>query len=263
MERSVDIATSFVSPSVIIGAVLITLLVILAFFMRKKIPTVWFGSVWFLVGLAPTSNIAVPINGLLYEHWLYLPLAGFSMAAIAAAYACIQRKPLLTKPLYAILCIILIGYAIQSIRRNGEWHDAITLYTQTLRFAPGSYRVNNNLGMAYAETGRDTDAIAAYNRAIAIDPTISVAYYNRGNLYRDRARQEEAIASYQAAIQHDPKFIFAARALASVYLKEKNYRAALPYLETLREYDLGDENITHLIQNLREKIEKSSQQANP
>ena len=117
--------------------------------------------------------------------------------------------------------------------------------------------------MAYAETGRDTDAIAAYNRAIAIDPTISVAYYNRGNLYRDRARQEEAIASYQAAIQHDPKFIFAARSLASIYLKEKNYRAALPYLETLREYDLGDENITHLIQNLREKIEKSSQQANP
>ena len=38
---------------------------------------VWlFGTLWFFIALAPVSGIT-PINALIYEHWLYLPMIGF------------------------------------------------------------------------------------------------------------------------------------------------------------------------------------------
>ena len=38
---------------------------------------IWFfGWSWFFIALAPASGI-VPINALIYEHWLYLPMVGF------------------------------------------------------------------------------------------------------------------------------------------------------------------------------------------
>jgi len=76
MERSVEIATSLNSLSVIFGGLIFLSLLFLAFSQFKKLPILSFGILWFFIGLAPTSNLIVPVSGLLYEHWLYLPLIG-------------------------------------------------------------------------------------------------------------------------------------------------------------------------------------------
>lgn len=76
MERSVELATSLNSFSVIFGGLIFVGLLALAFSQFKRFPIVSFGILWFFIGLAPTSNLLIPVSGLLYEHWLYLPLIG-------------------------------------------------------------------------------------------------------------------------------------------------------------------------------------------
>lgn len=219
MERSIEIANKF-SPDVIFGLLFFITLLALSIWAYKKHPIISFGALWFLIGLAPTSNIAVPINGLLYEHWLYLPLAGFFLMI----FGIIGLLPFRARAARGISFLFFILYLLflssTTIARNRQWRDPITFYNQTLQYAPDSYRVVNNLGMAYDDDKQFGKAIELYQRAIALDPANAVAYNNLGNAYKDSKQFDLAEQYFKTAIAKDPNFIFAYGNLINLYLSE-------------------------------------------
>lgn len=223
MERSVEIATSLFSPSVIFGGILFIGLLVLAFTKFKKWPILSFGIFWFFIGLAPTSNLLVPVSGLLYEHWLYLPLIGIFLALIWLGIS-LGKKYNLAKILLGLLIIFLIFLSVLTINRNRDWRDPITFYNQTLEYAPESYRVINNLGMAYADVNNYEKAEGTYKKAIALEPAGPVAYHNLGNTYRETGKNDLAIENFNKAIELDPWFIFSYNALGDLYLENKDYQ---------------------------------------
>ncbi|MBU2081828.1 tetratricopeptide repeat protein [Patescibacteria group bacterium] len=230
MERTVEIASSFFSLDVILGCVIFVGLLILAFTQFKKWPIFSFGILWFFICLAPTSNILVPINNLLYEHWLYTPLVGIFIALFWFLLTIFEKK------YYRwILFIIIAGYLVflsyLTVKRNQEWHDPIVFYNQILRYTPDSYRVINNLGKTYAETGNRQMAEATYKKAINLFPDISVAYHNLANLYKNDGKQEMAEQYYKTAIAVDPDFLYSYNALALMYIGEQKYQEARQIFE--------------------------------
>jgi tetratricopeptide (TPR) repeat protein len=235
MERSVEIATSLFSLSVIFGGLIFLGLLVLAFTKFKRFPILSFGILWFFIGLAPTSNLLVPISGLLYEHWLYVPMIGVFLILIWLGII-IGKKYKIQKPLLVIFIILLILLSIQTINRNRDWRDPIIFYNQTLKYAPDSYRVINNLGMAYADKGAHEQAEKLYKRAINLDPTNPVAYHNLGNTYKETNKKDLAIENFQTAIKLDPKFIFSYNALLSIYLEDKEYEKAQELYEKIKYY---------------------------
>jgi len=230
MERTVEIATSLNSPSVIFGGFIFLGLLVLAFTKFKRFPILGFGILWFFIGLAPTSNLLVPISGLLYEHWLYLPLVGIFLILIWLGMI-IGKKYHLQNILLGILIVFLIFSSILTINRNKDWHDSIAFYNQTLQYAPNSYRVINNLGMAYTDKQYYKQAEEMYKRAISLDPTNPVAYHNLANTYREIGKIDLAVENFNTAIKLDPKFIFSYNALVSLYLENKDYWEARKVLE--------------------------------
>jgi len=226
MERSVEIATSFNSFCVIFGAFISFGLLILAFLKFKRFPILSFGILWFFAGLFPTSNLVVPINALLYEHWLYLPMIGIFLIVLWLGIRinkCKEvRLPYIEKILIGIFIIFLIFLSVLTINRNKDWKDAITFYNQTLKYAPNSYRVINNLGMAYADKGLYQKAEEMYKKAIISDCKNPVAYHNLGNLYRTLGKTDLAIKNYKKALSIDPDFKFSYYALSNIYIKNKN-----------------------------------------
>ena len=238
MERSVAIATSLDSCSVIFGGLIFLGLLILAFLKFKKFPILSFGIFWFFIGLAPVSNLLIPISGLIYEHWLYLPLVGIFLILIWLGMMG-AKKYNLKKILLGILIIFLIFLSVLTIKRNRDWHDQITFYNQTLKYAPASYRVINNLGMAYADEGEQNQAEEMYKRAINLDPSNPVAYHNLGNTYREMGKKDLAIENFQTAIKLDPKFIFSYNALINIYLENKEYDKAQEIYDQAKHYYPG------------------------
>ena len=230
MERTVEVASSFFSLDIILGSIIFIGLLVLAFTQFKKWPIFSFGILWFFICLAPTSNILIPINNLLYEHWLYAPLVGIFMVLFWFLLSIFEKK------YYRwILFIIIGGYLIflsyLTVKRNQEWRNPIVFYSQILQYAPSSYRVINNLGKAYAETGNRQMAEVTYRKAINLFPDVSVAYHNLANLYKNDGKEEIAEQYYKTAIKIDPEFVYSYNALAEMYLEKQKYHEARQILE--------------------------------
>lgn len=234
MERDLPLKTSVLQWPVWL-AILIVLAIIfigIVFFRKSKNlqstiynlqPRLWFfGWSWFFIGLVPVSGI-IPINAVMYEHWLYLPLIG--PFAIVGFY--LDR--LLTglrvgrRIAYILLLIVIVGYfsffAIQSVRRNIIWGKPIKFYEDILKYNPNTVRIMNNLGNLYSEKGDLAKAAEMYKRAVSVlgGNAFAQPHYNLGNIYRDQKNIEAAIEQYKKAIEVDPAFPFAYQNLAVIY----------------------------------------------
>ena len=230
MERTVNIAFSLNSFSVIFGAFLSLTLIVFAFTKFKKFPIISFSIIWFFIGLAPVSNIFIPISGLIYEHWLYLPLIGIFLPLLSLILIT-GKKYRLQKTLLVSLILLLIFFSFLTIKRNRDWRNPIIFYNQTLKYAPNSYRIINNLGMAYADEKDYRNAERMYKRAIKLDRKNPVAYHNIANLYRNKGKTDLAIKNYKIAIALNKKFFFSYNMLADLYLKNKEYEKAREVLD--------------------------------
>ena len=229
MERSIPLARAL-EPLAVFGATIFFGLLTAAALAVRRYPIITFGIAWFFIGLAPVSNIAVPINGVLYEHWLYLPIVGVALIVVWGLGVLALRLRLV--PLAALILALSTGLLVnKTMARNAEWRDPVTFYSQTLRYAPTSYRVINNLGMAYYDRGDMLHAEALYRQAIALDEDNPVAHHNLGNALRSQGRREEAEQEFRQAITLDPSFLFSYNTLASLYLDANDYERARQVLE--------------------------------
>jgi len=203
---------------------------------------------WFFVAIAPVSGI-IPINAIMYEHWLYLPLIGlFALIGfyLDKLFGVIKNK----EGLKTILWIFLIGYfsffAIQSIKRNIIWGKPIEFYEDILKYNPYTVRVLNNLGNLYSDKGDLKKAEENYKKAI-LSPNkdlFAQPYYNLGNLYRDQGEFDKAIALYKKAIEVDPNFPFAYQNLAVVYINaKKDIAKGIEVLEQLKKIQPGNPRV--------------------
>ena len=153
-----------------------------------------------------------------------------------------------------LLLIYLVFLAKTTISRNAEWRDPIIFYNQTLRYAPTSYRVINNLGMAYDDDNQHEKAIETYQRAIALNSDIQVAYHNLGNAYKALDRKDLAIENFKLAIEKDPKFTYSYNALIQIYLDDHDSKKALEYLRLLEELYPNDDSIKQLIDQVERRL---------
>lgn len=108
--------------------------------------------------------------------------------------------------------LIILFYACTIIPRNLQWKTAISFYENICTYNP-SYRVLNNLGMAYSDKGLNQNAFNFYSKAIDLDPKNPVAYHNLGNLYRSVGNNDMAIKLFRKCLALDPNFKWSTNAL--------------------------------------------------
>lgn len=176
-----------------------------------------FGLAWFLILLLPRTNI-ISINRPLYEHWLYLPMAGFWLVIILS----IEKIKINKKISLAVLILFICFFSFLTVRRNLDWREPITFYQKNLKYTPNSYIQHNNLGMAYAEAGQTEAAIKEYKTAIAIADIYPQVHYNLGNALVAVNKLDEAEAEYYKSIKISPSFTLPYINLLNLSLFEKN-----------------------------------------
>jgi len=198
------------------------------FFSQRKIVNgrvlsfFWLG---FLLSLLPFSGIIL-INDIFYEHFLYLPQVFFWGFVFGFLERFWQRKVFWLMVL--MVAVLFIG---RSYFRQYEWIDSIRFYEQTLRQAPKSSRVINNLGMEWANRGEPKKAMAVYQRGIAVDPYVPNLYHNLANVYLGLKDYPLAETYYRQAIKVDPNFYFSYYSLVDLYLKQNKKDKAKEFLE--------------------------------
>ncbi|MBI2670142.1 MAG: tetratricopeptide repeat protein [Candidatus Yanofskybacteria bacterium] len=272
MERDLPLKTSLFQWPVWLAVIIVVLIVWVGIVLYKKgrvfklttsdvVVTsdvrIWFfGWGWFFIGLAPVSGI-IPINAIMYEHWLYLPLIGlFTLAGfyLAKLFDFLKSRPKITDyrlPIasYHLLITALVVYfsffGYQSIKRNILWGKPIEFYENILKYNSNSVRIMNNLGNLYSEKGEIGKAEELYVKAIG-NPNGNIfaqPHYNLGNIYRDRGDAEKAVMQYKEAIKADPTFPFAYQNLAVIYAGRGNLTEAALMLEKVKELKPQDSRV--------------------
>jgi len=213
MERdfSIQVLTSVINTWTLLFILLIITLVIVIWIVKRDRNILLFFFLTFLTCMLPFTGIML-LNGIFYEHFLYIPLLFFSGFVMYLLYPFFSKKTGII-----ILSVILFLFFIRSYIRQFEWIDNIRFYEQTLSHAPKSTRIINNLGMEYASKGRLEDSIAMYQQGIHLDPSIPNLYHNTANTYRSIGNVQKAEEYYKLAILKSPSFVFSYYSLIDLY----------------------------------------------
>ena len=233
MERKIELVTSVFSIWPLLTILCIVAIICSATHEYKKLKKmhIAFGSAWFFCALVPVSGI-IPINGILYEHWLYLPMVGFFITCFGLLNLFLPKNfyEKIKENFSMILSILILLLSIVTIRQNYFWSTPIRLYEYLLRHTESS-RIYNNLGMAYADAKQYEKAIENYNTALSYGEKNPAMLHNLGNAYRDSGQLEKAVSSYEEALKSNPKFFFTYIPLLQVYQKLGAFEKAFSVIE--------------------------------
>lgn len=187
------------------------LVVVIFIFLIKKAynkdKVIFFGLGWFCISILPVLGI-FSLNAPMAEHWLYIPSIGLILA-ITQALVSSFRDGVISKPVYRIIAIpilicVLVFYSYSTIVRNFDWKDAITLYSQTIKYNPNSARLYYNLANEYRLLEQWNKAEIFYKMAIRLQPSYTEAHIDLGNVYCVKGNIEDARKEYETALKLEP-----------------------------------------------------------
>lgn len=174
-----------------------------------------FWLLWPLIVLLPAT--VVPLNVLVNEHRLYLPLAG--LAVLVGRMWPHWFAIRLGAALWPVL-FVLIG--IHTIGRNAVWESELSLWADSAAKSPSMARSHVHLGNAQAASGDARGAEESFRRALEIESTHRAARTNLANLYLEYALKLPAQEPVRpAALQR------ALTEFEAVLDSDANYREAL------------------------------------
>ena len=123
-------------PFVIIGAVGLAVLLALAVIARRRIPVVTVGIAFFLITVAPTSNLVFTgMPTLVSERFLYLPFLGIALV-VGGIVATLQGSWLRIG--YAVVGAAILATAVISAKRATEWADEEVFWAREVELHPES-----------------------------------------------------------------------------------------------------------------------------
>ncbi len=205
----------------------------------KKRSAVGAGLLLFIAGLLPVINIYPILNMEFAERYLYLPLAGYSIAAAAGVNALLFRiKSGSFRKIVFLLCIcglIVVPAVLRSLRIS-DWKDNISLWQSTVETNPESAMGWINLGInSKFLQDRRNFAWECHRTAYRLEPDNYQVNFAIAVLLNEEQKTDEALPYYQETIRLNPDHLQAHAYLGIMYAQREDYMSAIPhFIECLR-----------------------------
>lgn len=118
--------------------------------------------------------------------------------------------------------------------------SAIYFYNKAIQLDSSKSFIYNNLGSALFSKKEFGAALQAYNKALALDRMNFSARLNRGALLVDMQKLNEAKNDFEEIIAEKPNNSFAYNNLASIAIKNKDYKTAVELTSRAIELDASN-----------------------
>jgi tetratricopeptide (TPR) repeat protein len=224
LDYDYPVSHTIVEHGAIFGLLVILLLLGAAIYYRRRYSLASYGSLVFLLLLAPTSSI-VPIKDPLAERRLYMPMIGALLVAVAALqYLRFDRRKLAIG-----MSAVAVALAFLTWQRNQVWASDIALWEDTVHKSPGKARVHFQLAHTYYANGRYQDAVKQYAEAARLQQLDYSLLVDWGLAYDDAGQPDQALDKLRQAAAMEPSAHVYTQ-IARVYAKRSQWAEALTAL---------------------------------
>ncbi|MBU0458983.1 tetratricopeptide repeat protein [Patescibacteria group bacterium] len=257
------------NPTIYLSIISIAIIALAIWKLRKN-KAIVFGSLMFIVTLAPSFLAYMRGDGISIgaDRYAYIPSIGFVIAF--ASMIAIINKPKKVAIALTVLAVCLIPI---TIRQNSVWANSEALFNNVLKNNPSSPSALNNvgnthlgngeldlardlfeqalkidpnfpdalasLGAVYGRTG-DYDLAWEYSsKAIEANPNLPDAHFNLAGILFMKGDMGKAIEKYQDVIDIDPYYVPALWQMARAYLQSGDEDKARETYAKVLELDEG------------------------
>lgn len=222
VDRHISLVKSLVDAQFLSGALLIALLLGLFFIGYRRAHNAAFFAAWFMVTLLPFLNI-FPINILIAERFLYLPIIGIAFLFSAGLFKFTQGK---SQAFYPAVILIATILSFLTMNRNLEWKDEFTLFKSGVKVEPWNARMQNSLGVAYMTKGDMEKAEAQFKKALILDIKFSYNYIDLGKLYFKQEKYDLAEDIVKSGLEIAPDEPELLNLMAVLYAQKSQFNEA-------------------------------------
>jgi tetratricopeptide (TPR) repeat protein len=209
---AIPLIRSPLDPVFLASAAVLAVIAVAAVRAVRGWPALAFCAAWFAIGVFPASNLLVKVGTVFGERLLYLPSAGFCLAAAALGVRAAQsargrwRGARHAAPIVA--AAVLLALTSRTVAYASVWRDEVSLFTEAVRTQPRSAKAHQLLGAALMEVGRIDEGVAALETAdrmlSGIPETASGSRVALGVAYERQGRLDRAEQVYDEVLQRHP-----------------------------------------------------------
>ena len=188
------------------AAVLLLMISLGAWRLRKTHPFLLIGWLWYLGALVPVLGLIQVGPQARADRFVYLPLIGIFFALVwgLSSLELLRRR---ARWVASGAVAIIVALVLVTSRQVQFWTNGATLFEHTLAVTRDNARAYQNAGLARARLGDDAMARAHYRAAARLSPLSAETWNNLGaSCARIDYREAEAIECFRHAIALDPKF---------------------------------------------------------
>lgn len=215
----------FMQPETFFSFLILALILIAACRLFKKERLMSFGIFFYFIYLLPTSSV-LPLADVIFEHRLYLSIAGFGIFTGALLIKIDGAK----KRLFLFL-LILFAFSFLTISRNNVWRSQYALMADTVNKSPSNPRPKLVLASLYMSRNEYNHALPLLKDALAISPNYAEAHNNLGIIYYEEANYEDAFKEFSLALKNNPNLVDPYINIAVMYAQKGDLKSAEEWLD--------------------------------
>ncbi len=192
--------------------------------LRKQLPYLITGWLWYL-------GMLVPVIGLVQVGWqgradryTYLPQIGLYIAATwtVADLTRLWRHQRIILSAAALLTIVVLSW--RAWVQTRYWRDSETLFKHALAVTTNNDVAENNLGIVYLRKGNLDEAISLLQAAVDLRPDNSPAHENLAKALLQKGHVTDALIHYRKLLELQPDNIEVHNIVGTVLIQQGRIR---------------------------------------
>jgi protein O-mannosyl-transferase len=212
--------------SILWGAVAVVLLTALIIYSKSYFkPLTIIGLLWFLIFLAPVLVVPKSLNDQVFEHRLYIPLAGM-LLLLSQTMLFSEKWKGRTRMIIAL--VIILGLGLVSFTRIGYFRDEDTFWRMAIADSPHAITPRMMLVNGTTLTPEEREKIR--KECYTLDPDQMMVHYTLGKIYMQTTQYDSAKRQFLLELPWS-QFSDIYYNLGLIYSRQKNIDSTIFYFE--------------------------------